>query len=730
MTTTTTRTHIPKRKKRLQTSTAVHWLVSACALGLGVAPAAAQLDYPETQKVEVSDSYFGTEVKDPFRWLEEDVRNSQEVRDWVTAQNELTFGYLQQIPGREIFKERLTKLWDYAQRSAPFDQNGRWFQYRKDDGLQNHWILYTSTSAQGPWEVLFDPNQWSEDGTTALGGVSISESGRYVAYGIQEAGSDWRTWRVRDVETGEDLPDELRKLKFTGISWTHDDKGFFYSKYPDPAEGEAFTGLNLENKLMYHTLGTDQSEDVVVYWRPENPTWNYGSGVSDDGRYLLIVVSVGTDDKYRVYVKDLEHPYAAPVPIIDEFENSFGYIWNDGPIFYMTTDHNAPNERVIAINIHNPAPENWKEIIPEKSEPLGGVSFVNNTLICSYLRDVQTAIEMYSLDGELVRTVELPGVGTASGFGGEPDDTVTYYTFSSYAVPPSIFRYDMVSGESELYFQPDIDFDPDRFVTKQVFYESADGTRVPMFITHLKDLKLDGTNPTLLYAYGGFSISLRPGFSTSRVAWMEQGGVYVVANIRGGGEYGREWHEGGKKQNKQNVFDDFIGAAEALIAKGYTSPEHLAIQGGSNGGLLVGAAMAQRPDLFAVALPAVGVMDMLRFDEFTAGRYWTDDYGSAKESEDMFRYLLGYSPYHNLKDGTAYPATMVTTADTDDRVVPGHSFKFAARLQEAHEGEQPVLIRIETKAGHGSGKPTSMIIEELADVYAFTAKHTGLKVQN
>ncbi len=691
---------------------------------------AATQTYPDTKKVDVSDSYFGTEVKDPFRWLEDDVRNSDDVRDWVTAQNEVTFGYLETIPGRAHFEKRLTQLWDYARRGAPGEQNGRWFQSRKDDGLMNHNIFYTAMSADGPWEVLFNPNEWSEDGTVALGGLSISESGNYAAYGIQEAGSDWRTWKIRDIQSGDDLVEQLDYLKFTGITWTHDDRGFFYSKYPDPKSDEAFTGLNLEGKLMYHRLGTDQSEDVVVYWRPENPTWNYGSQVTDDGRYLLIYISVGTDDKYRLYVRDLEDPYAAPRPLIDEFEDSYGYIYNEGTTFYMTTDRDAPNKRIIAMDINNPAPNQWEEIIPERAEPLGSVGFVNHTLVCSYLKDVQTSVELYSLDGIKMREVALPGVGTASGFGGEPDDTETYYTFSSYSVPPSIYRYDMESGESELYFRPEIDFDPDRFVTEQIFFESKDGTRVPMFVTHLKGLELDGSNPTLLYGYGGFNISLLPRFSTSRVAWMEEGGVYVVANLRGGGEYGRAWHEGGKKQNKQNVFDDFIGAAETLIAKGYTSPEHLAIQGGSNGGLLVGACMAQRPDLFAVALPAVGVMDMLRFDAFTAGRYWTDDYGSSKESEDMFQYLLGYSPYHNLKDGTAYPATLVTTADTDDRVVPGHSFKFAARLQEAHEGDNPVLIRIETRAGHGSGKPTSMIIEELADVYAFTAKHTGMKIED
>lgn len=686
------------------------------------------IEYPGTTKGGVVDVLWGEEVPDPYRWLEVDVRESDEVRDWVTSQNDVTFGYLASLPGRERLRERITELWDYERFGAPFEQGGRYFQSR-NDGLQNQSVMYVMDEIGGEARVLMDPNTWSEDGTVALGGLSISDDGRYVAYGIQDGGSDWRTWKVRDVETGEDLPDTLEYLKFTGVSWLPDGSGFFYSKYPDPEEGQAFTQLNLNNKVMFHELGTSQADDEVVFYLPEHEDWNYGAGVSEDGRYLIITVYVGTDPRYRVFYQDLLRGEGETVRLIDTFENDYSFIGNMGPVFYFFTDDSAPNRRVIAIDTRDPDPMSWREVIGESEATLQGASMVGGTIVASYLEDVKTAVKQYTLGGEKIRDVELPGVGTAGGFGGSFRSAETFYSFSSFAVPPSIYRYDVATGESELLFRSAVDFDPERYVTKQVFYNSADGTKVPMFVTHRRDLERDGSNPTLLYGYGGFNISLRPSFSVSRLAWMEMGGVYAVANLRGGGEYGRAWHEGGKQMNKQNVFDDFIAAAEFLQDEGYTSPEHLAIQGGSNGGLLVGACMAQRPDLFAVALPAVGVMDMLRFDEFTAGRYWTDDYGSAKWSESMYRYLKAYSPYHALQDGTRYPATLVTTADTDDRVVPGHSFKFAARLQEAHAGEEPVLIRIETRAGHGSGKPTSMRIEELADVYAFTAKHLGMDLR-
>ncbi|MEM9387955.1 MAG: prolyl oligopeptidase family serine peptidase [Pseudomonadota bacterium] len=690
---------------------------------------AQSVDYPDTTKVDQIDEYFGVRVPDPYRWLEQDVRNAEGVRDWVSTQNEVSFSYLEQLPGRDDLRQRLTALWNYEKQSAPYEVGGRWFHFR-NGGLQDHYVMYEGASAEGPWRVLFDPNAWSEDGTRALGEVVVSDDGRYAAYAVQESGSDWRTWRVRDITAGEDLADELRYLKFTTVSWEKHGQGFFYSKYPDPQEGAAFTGLNLQNKVMYHRLGTPQADDVVVYWRPENPGWNYSAQVTGDGRYLLIAISVGTDDRSRVYVKDLEQRHAAPVPLIDNFDNSYRYIENDGPVLYFKTNYKAPRGRVVAIDLRQPAVEHWRELVPESQAVLETVGMVNNLLVCRYLSDVKSEVMLYTLQGRAVRAVELPGIGTAAGFNGERGDTQTFYTFSSFATPPSIYRYDLLTGETSLHFRPDLDIDPEHYETRQVFYASKDGTKIPMFVTHRKGIDLDGTNPTILYGYGGFNVSLKPRFRVSRLAWLEMGGVYAVANLRGGGEYGREWHDAGKKMNKQKVFDDFIAAAEHLIDAGYTSRERLAIKGGSNGGLLVGAAMTQRPDLFAVALPAVGVMDMLRFDAFTAGRYWTDDYGSSNESKEMFRYLLGYSPYHNLKDGTAYPATLVTTADTDDRVVPGHSFKFAARLQEAHEGDKPVLIRIETRAGHGSGKPTWMVIEELADEYAFTARHLGVALES
>ncbi|MEM8835969.1 MAG: prolyl oligopeptidase family serine peptidase [Planctomycetota bacterium] len=688
---------------------------------------AGEFDYPDAERVDHVDEYHGAKVQDPYRWLENDVREDEQVEAWVEAQNKVTFDYLKSIPGRDTIEDRLTKLWDYAKFGTPFKQGDRYFIY-KNDGLQNHYVLYKMDELGGEETVLFDPNTWSDDGTVALAGTSFSNDGRYVAYAIQDAGSDWRTWKVRDVATGEDLPDTLEYLKFTGVSWDADDEGFFYSKYPDPDPSQKFQSLNLNQKVMYHKLGTDQADDVVVYHRPDKPEWGYGAGVTEDGRYLVITAWKGTDNKYRVHYKDLKNPYMMPRHLVGDFDHDFTFVENEGPIFYFQTDKDAPNNRIIAIDIREPAEENWVEIIPEADEPLLGVNVVNNMMVASYMKDVLTEIRMYDLRGRFIRNVELPGVGTAGGFGGDRGDTETFFSFQSLTTPPSTYRYDLITHEYELLERADVDFDPSRFVTKQVFYSSKDGTRVPMFIAHRKDLELDGTNPTLLYGYGGFSISLRPGFSVSRLGWMEMGGVYAVANLRGGGEYGKSWHDAGKKMNKQNVFDDFITAAEFLIDEGYTSSEKLAIHGGSNGGLLVGAVMTQRPDLFAVAVPAVGVMDMLRFDEFTAGRFWTDDYGSAKDSPEMFNYLKAYSPYHNLKVGESYPATLVTTADTDDRVVPGHSFKFAAALQYAHAGDEPVMIRIETRAGHGSGKPTAMIIEEQADIYAFIAKNTGMKI--
>jgi prolyl oligopeptidase len=548
-----------------------------------------------------------------------------------------------------------------------------------------------------------------------------------MAYGIQDGGSDWRTWRIKDIEADKVLEDELKWVKFSGVSWTKDGEGLFYSRYDEPGKDERFQSLNLNQKIFYHRVGTPQSEDVLVYCRPDHPDWGFQTDVTEDGDYLIITVWKGTDDKYRILYKDLNEPYGMPVELIDNFDHEYTFVGNDGPVFFFQTDLDAPKKRLIAIDVRTPAREAWKQVIPEAENVLRSVSFVGNMFVAEYLKDAHTQVLLYSPDGELIEEVALPGIGTASGFGGKRTDTETFYSFSSFAVPPSVYRFDLITRKSRMLRRAQVKFDPDSYVTKQVFYNSKDGTRVPMFITHKKDLKLDGGNPTLLYGYGGFNIPLTPGFSVSRLAWMEMGGVFAAANLRGGGEYGEQWHQAGTKLNKQNVFDDFVSAAEWLIEHRYTDASKLAIQGGSNGGLLVGACMTQRPDLFAACLPAVGVMDMLRFHKFTAGRFWVDDYGSAEDRE-QFKAIYAYSPYHNLKAGTAYPATLVTTADTDDRVIPAHSFKFAARLQECHAGDAPVLIRIETRAGHGAGKPTAKIIEEIADQWAFLVKNLGMKL--
>lgn len=688
---------------------------------------AQELTYPETKTVEIVDEYHGVKVLDRFQWLENDVRVDEEVADWVAAQNKVTFAYLESLPYRKEIEQRLTELWDYEKFGTPRKVADKYY-FSKNDGLQNQSVLYRMDTLESDPVMVLDPNTWSDDGTIALGGLSFSDDGSYMAYGIQDGGSDWRTWRILDASSGELLEDKLNWLKFAGISWTPDNKGFYYSRFPEPEEGETFQSTNLNNKIYFHALGTPQSEDVLIHEDPDNPEWGFNATVSEDGDYLVITVWKGTDDKYQVYYKPIGegHEDEELVKLIDNFENEYSYIGNYGSTFYFKTKLDAFNGKVITIDVANPDRENWKTIVPEGDDALTGVSLVNDTLICDYLKDAKTHIRMFDLQGNHVRDVEFPGIGTAGGFGGKKDHTETFYSFSSFATPPSIYRYDMETGESKMLRQAKVAFNPEDYEVKQVFFESRDGTEVPMFIAHKKGLELDGKNPTLLYGYGGFNISLTPSFSVTRLQWMEMGGVFAMANLRGGGEYGETWHKAGIKTTKQNVFDDFIAAAEWLIASKYTSSDNLGIQGGSNGGLLVGACMTQRPDLYNACLPAVGVMDMLKFQNWTAGRYWVDDYGASTASKEEFDALHAYSPYHNLKDGTEYPPTMVTTADTDDRVVPGHSFKFAARLQQAHEGENPVLIRIETRAGHGSGKPTAMIIEEYSDQWAFLAKHLGL----
>ncbi len=676
------------------------------------------LVYPSSHKLDQIDEYNGVQVPDPYRWLEDP--DSDETKVWVEAQNEVTFSYLNEIPLREQIKQRLTKLWDFEKYGIPFKEGDRYF-YFKNDGLQNQSVLYTLTTLDAEPKVLLDPNTLSEDGTVALSGLSISENGELLAYGLSTSGSDWQEWKVRDVETGVDLPDHLKWIKFSGASWSYDNHGFFYSRYDEPNEATKLEDVNYFQKLFYHQLGKPQSEDVLIYERSDQKEWGFNGGVTEDGRYLIISVWQGTAPKNLLFYKDLTNPDAQVVELISEFEASYSFIDNDGSVFWLSTDLDAPRGRVIAIDTTKPAREHWQEIIPQAAETLEGVSLLNNQFVADYLKDAHTQIKIFDLNGSFVREVALPGIGSAGGFGGKRYDTETFYSFTSFTTPATIYHYDMVSDESTVFRQPKVDLNPADYETKQVFYSSKDGTQVPMFITYKKGIQLDGNNPTYLYAYGGFNISITPSFSVGLAVWMEMGGVYAVPNLRGGGEYGEEWHQAGTKLNKQNVFDDFIAAAEWLIANKYTSPAKLAIGGGSNGGLLVGACMTQRPDLFGAALPAVGVMDMLRFHKFTIGWAWAPEYGSPDNPEE-FKALYAYSPLHNLKPGTSYPATMITTADHDDRVVPAHSFKFAAALQAAHAGAAPVVIRIETKAGHGAGKPTAKIIEEIADRWAFLVR--------
>ena len=680
------------------------------------------LVYPQAAKVEQVDDYHGTLVADPYRWLEDP--DSEETKAWVEAENQVTFAYLETIPARERIKERLTQLWDYEKYGVPFKKGDRYF-YFKNDGLQNQSVLYTLTTLVGEPTVLLDPNTLSEDGTVALAGLSISEDGKFLAYSLSSSGSDWQEWKVRDVESGQDLTDHLKWVKFSGASWTQDSQGFFYSRYDEPNDTTKRQEANYFQKLFYHRLGAPQAEDVLIYERPDEKEWGFSGEVTEDGTYLIISVWKGTDSKNLVFYQDLSTADAPVIELIHTFEANYSFIEHDGTLFWFQTDLEAARGRVIAIDIRQPDHENWEEVIPQAAETLGDVSVVNHQFIASYLKDAHTQIKIFSLEGSFVREVALPGLGSTGGFSGKKEDTETFYSFTGFTTPTTIYRYDMVRDLSTIFRQPKVAFNPEDYQTKQVFYKSIDGTKIPMFITHKKGLKLDGHNPTYLYGYGGFNASLTPGFSVSNLVWMEMGGVYALPNLRGGGEYGEDWHQAGTKLKKQNVFDDFIAAAEWLIAHQYTAPAKLAIGGGSNGGLLVGACMTQRPDLFGAALPAVGVMDMLRFQKFTIGWAWVAEYGSSENVEE-FKALYAYSPLHNLKPGTAYPATLITTADHDDRVVPAHSFKFAATLQETHQGEAPVLIRIETKAGHGAGKPTTKVIEEATDRWAFLVRSLGL----
>jgi prolyl oligopeptidase len=679
---------------------------------------AAPMRYPEAPRSETVDEYHGRKIADPYRPLEDP--DSAATRAWVEAENRITFGFLESIPERAAIRDRLRDLWDYEKYSPPRQEKGRYF-YSYNTGLQNQSVLYTTDSLDGPARVLLDPNTLSTDGTVALSGVAPSKDGRFIAYGIAAAGSDWNEWRVREVATGQDAPDLVKWVKFSGAEWLPNGQGFYYGRFPEPRPGEDLKGTNYHQKVYFHRLGTSQPDDLLVWEDPEHKEWQAAPIVTDDGKYLILTLSKGTDAKYRVLYRPVDQPDAKPIHLVGDFEAEYDFVDNDGPVFWFKTNKGAPRGKVVAIDTRNPDPKNWVELIPQAAETLEQVNVVSDHFLTVYLKDAHTAVRVFDLKGRHIRDIHFPGLGTASGFGGKRTDKETFYSFTSFTTPSTIYRYDVASGESTVWRQPKLKFYPDDYATTQVFYRSKDGTRIPMFLSHKKGLKLDASTPCLLYGYGGFNNSLTPGFSPAVLSWMEMGGLYALPNLRGGGEYGEDWHQAGTKLKKQNVFDDFIAAAEWLISNGHTSTPKLAISGGSNGGLLVGACMTQRPELYGATLPAVGVMDMLRFHKFTIGWAWVDDYGSSDDAA-LFPALLAYSPLHNIRPGICYPPTLITTADHDDRVVPAHSFKFAATLQAAQTCANPVLIRIETRAGHGAGKPTSKLIDEAADKWAFLVK--------
>lgn len=674
--------------------------------------------YPATEKVNVEDDFFGTKVQDPYRWLE--VEDSAATKAWVESQNKATFGWLEKVPFRDKIKQRLEKVWNYPKYGAPFREGNHYFFY-KNDGLQNQAVLYIQDGLQGEPRVFLDPNKFSEDGTASLSTFSVSKDGKYAAYGVSKGGSDWNEFFVMDVDKGTKLEDHVEWIKFSGAAWQGD--GFYYSRFDEPKSGKALSSGNENQKVYYHKLGTPQSADQLVYSDPAHPLLGVYAVTSEDERYLMLYISEGATNDNALKVRDLSKPGSKFVDIVTTFDHSYNVVDNNGEELLVTTNDGASKLKLVSISMANPAKANWRDVIPERNEVLNGVTVVGGKIFCSYLKDASTMITIHQMDGKQLGEVKLPGIGTASDIMGKKEDKTAFYTFTSFTYPTTIFQYDTDANSSKEYRKSEVDFDPTKYETKQVFYNSKDGTRVPMFIVHKKGLVLDGNNPTLLYAYGGFNINILPSFSTSNIVLLENGGIYAVANLRGGGEYGESWHQDGMLLKKQNVFDDFIGAAEFLIKEKYTSAGKLGIMGRSNGGLLVGAVMCQRPDLFKVAFPGVGVMDMLRYHQFTIGHAWAVEYGRADQQEH-FANLFSYSPLHNLKDGTAYPATLVTTADHDDRVVPAHSYKFIARLQAAHKGDNPVLIRIDTMAGHGAGKPTSKIIEEAADIWAFLFYNT------
>jgi prolyl oligopeptidase len=668
----------------------------------------------------VGDTLWGEFVSDPYRWMEDDL--DPRIREWINAQNTVTQSHLDEIPFLDAIRDRITTLWNYERIGAPF-KRGDYFYYFRNDGLQNQSVLYRYKDNPDQAAVFLDPNKFSEDGTTSLASVSFSKSGKFCAYSISIGGSDWNQVIILDTETGEQIDETLLDIKFSGLSWRGDD-GFYYSSYDKP-EGSELSAKTDHHKLYFHALGTKQQTDELIFGTESQKRRYVNGGVTEDQQFLIISAQ-NTTTGNELYLYKFNAPEEGLIQLVDNFDHSHSIVHTEGRRLYIQTNLNAPNYRLVVADIGTPQSDFWIDLIPETAMPLSASS-AGGRLFASYLKDATTQVLQYNLRGEIETEVQLPGVGTASGFSGKRDEFELYYTFTNYIYPSTIFKYKIREGVSEMYRQPEVDFNPDDFESFQVFYTSKDGTRVPMIITHKKGLSKNGMNPTMLYGYGGFNVSLRPSFSPSLIVWLENGGVYAVPNLRGGGEYGKAWHDGGRQTNKQNVFDDFIAAAEYLIENKYTTPERLGISGGSNGGLLVGATMIQRPDLFAVALPAVGVLDMLRYHTFTAGAGWAYDYGTVDDSRAMFKYLLGYSPYHNLEVNVAYPATMVTTGDHDDRVVPAHSFKFAARLQALYRGPRPMLIRIETKAGHGAGKPTSMVIQEQADKWAFAFYNMGIR---
>lgn len=689
-------------------------LLSGCTRG----ESSSFLDYPKTATVDQVDLYHGVEIRDPYRWLEDP--ESPQTRSWIESQNRLTEHYLESIPLRRQIEERLKELWNFEKYDVPVQRGGRYF-FRLNDGLQNQPVLYVLDRLEGEPRAVLDPNRLSEDGTVALMDFEASPDGKLLAYGLSQGGSDWREWRIRDVETGEDLVDRLQWVKFSEISWTPDSRGFYYSRYDAPRSGEERAGTNYFQKLFYHRVGTSQAEDQKVYERPDQKEWGFAGRLTEDGAYLVVEVWKGTDTRNGVFYRDLRRPDSPMVELLNQFDARYEFVGNRGNSLWFLTDLEAPRGRLVEIDLTQPAREHWKELIPEQEATLEEVHAVGGQFVAVYLEDARNRVQLWDLAGRRAGEIPLPGLGTVEGFTGSLSDGETFYSFSSFTRPASVYRYDFRRKESSEFRSPRLGFDPQDYETHQVFYSSRDGTRIPMFLSHKKGLSPTGDHPTLLFGYGGFSIPITPFFSVRNLVWMEMGGIYAVANIRGGGEYGEEWHQAGMKLNKQNVFDDFIAAAEWLIENRYTSTPRLAIHGRSNGGLLVGACLIQRPDLFGAAVPSVGVLDMLRFHRFTIGWAWVSDYGSPDQPEE-FAALRAYSPYHNVRPGTAYPATFITTADHDDRVVPAHSFKFAAALQAAQEGPEPILIRIETQAGHGAGTATQKQIEESRDILSFLVR--------